>query len=199
MIRLIKKYKIIISIVFAIVIGILLMRNQETNELDNLDSEEDQQPIEHLEQESDELIESTIMVDIKGEVEKPGVYEIEQGTRVIDSIDAAGGFTKEADQNQINLAEKVHDEMVLIVPKLGEESTNPSPVVSHQDNEQKIRLNQATKEEIEQLNGIGPAKAQAIIDFREENGMFQQVDDLLQVNGIGEKTLENVKEFIIIP
>lgn len=175
------------------------MRNQETNELDNLDSEEDQQPIEHLEQESDELIESTIMVDIKGEVEKPGVYEIEQGTRVIDSIDAAGGFTKEADQNQINLAEKVHDEMVLIVPKLGEESTNPSPVVSHQDNEQKIRLNQATKEEIEQLNGIGPAKAQAIIDFREENGMFQQVDDLLQVNGIGEKTLENVKEFIIIP
>lgn len=175
------------------------MRNQQTNELDHLDSEKDQQPIEHLEQESDELIESKIMVDIKGEVEKPGVYEIEQGTRVIDSIEAAGGFTKEADENQINLAEKVHDEMVLIVPKLGEESASPSPVASHQDNEQKIRLNQATKEEIEQLNGIGPSKAQAIIDFREENGMFQQVDDLLQVNGIGEKTLENLKEFIIIP
>lgn len=174
------------------------MRNQEIKEVENGDIE-NQQPIEHLEDDENEIIESKIMVDIKGEVETPGVYEIEQGTRVIDIIKAAGGFTKDADENQINLAEKVHDEMVLIVPKLGEEGTITSTVTSQQGSDQKLRINLASKEEIEQLNGIGPAKAQAIIDFREENGIFQQVDDLLQVNGIGEKTLENIKDNIIVP
>lgn len=141
--------------------------------------------------------ETTFIVDIKGEINRPGVYEVDQSARVNDVIHLAGGFTDEADENYINLAQKVQDEMVIIVPKVGE--TEDLPMISQTgstSDEPKVNINQATKEELETLPGIGPAKAQAIIDYREENGMFEVVDDLLQVNGIGEKTLENLRDHI---
>ena len=136
-------------------------------------------------------------VDVKGEVNSPGVYETTAGTRVEDVIKLAGGFTKNANQVVINLAQKVHDEMIILVPKIGD------PVVSGAEGsvstEKKIRINYAPQEEMEKLNGIGPSKAQAIIQYREENGLFQTIEDLLEVSGIGEKTLENMKDSIQIP
>lgn len=135
-------------------------------------------------------------VDVKGEVKNPGVYEISIDSRVEEVIKLTGGFTKHANQSVINLAQKVHDEMIILVPKAGESvelrtegSTSPT----------KINLNYATQEEIEQLHGIGPSKAQAIIQYREEKGLFQKVEDVLNVPGIGEKTLENMKEDIQVP
>ncbi|MBP1947600.1 competence protein ComEA [Virgibacillus litoralis] len=138
----------------------------------------------------------TVIIDVKGEVLQPGVYEMDSKSRVDDVIKIAGGFTKSADQTMVNLAQKVQDEMIIVIPKIGETSAGNEPNVSGND---KVRINYATKAEIEGLNGIGPSKAQAILQYREENGFFKKIDDLLLVSGIGEKTLENLKDDVQIP
>ncbi len=142
-----------------------------------------------------EVGQGELIVDIKGEVIHPGVYKMDPGARVKDVVKEAGGFTEEADQQVINLAQKVFDEMILIVPKFGEEigSSNKDKQSS------KIRINYATVEEIQELPGIGPSKAKAIVEYRDETGFFQKAEDLLNVSGIGEKTLEALLEEIQIP
>lgn len=149
--------------------------------------------------ESDELSSDIeVMVDVKGEVRNPGVYEIHAGSRVNDVIQKAGGFTDEADETQVNLAQRVHDEMVIIISKIGKEGESAGSS-SGTDHEGKIRINVADQPEIETLSGIGPAKAEAIIQYREEHGQFQTVEDLLDISGIGQKTLDNILDEIIIP
>lgn len=204
MIHIARKHIVIVVLAVLMVIGILVIQNKKFDQVEP--EAEFDQPVELVNEEPEvEPMETTIIVDIKGEVMKPGVYEMDHDTRVTDVISVAGGFTKNADQNQINLAQKVQDEMVIIVPKEGDETavssmeTAPITQSSMDNSSSKIRINHASKEEIETINGIGPTKAQAIIDHREENGLFQSVDDLLQVNGIGEKTLENIKDSIIVP
>ena len=140
-----------------------------------------------------------VIVDIKGEVKQPGVYEISADSRVNDVIEIAGGFTEEADIQLINLAQKVHDEMSIIVSKQGEEAAANTSSSADAGADGKVRINYATQDEIESLNGIGPAKAQAIIEYREENGLFQRAEDLLDISGIGEKTLESFIDQIQVP
>lgn len=137
-----------------------------------------------------------VYVDVKGEVLNPGVYQIKIDSRLEDVIHLAGGFTEQADQSVINLAQKVQDEMVVLVPKVGGGTGTPKEGSAQST---KINLNYANQEEIEQLNGIGPSKAMAIIQYREENGLFKNIEDVLNVPGIGEKTLENMKENIQVP
>lgn len=135
-------------------------------------------------------------IDVKGEVKSPGVYEIAIDSRVEEVINLAGGFTKQANQSVINLAQKVHDEMIILVPKVGDTVIEGGEESAGSG---KINLNYASQDEIEELNGIGPSKAQAIIQYREENGLFQTIEDVLNVSGIGEKTLENMKDSIQVP
>ncbi|HLQ97787.1 MAG TPA: helix-hairpin-helix domain-containing protein [Candidatus Dormibacteraeota bacterium] len=140
---------------------------------------------------------TSIVVDIKGEVIEPGIYELAIDSRVNDVIELAGGFSSEADQTYVNLAQKVHDEMLIIVPKQGEIAATQEVIASSSSD--KVRMNYATQEEVETLSGIGPSKAQAIIQYREEHGLFKSVEDLLNISGIGEKTLEKIKDDIQIP
>lgn len=141
-----------------------------------------------------------MLVDIKGEINTPGVYELNSGSRVNDVIKMADGFTDDADETSINLAQKVHDEMIIIVPIENEESDETlHQTTSPTEQNEKVKINYATQEEIETLPGIGPSKAQTIIKYREENGLFQTMEDLLDISGIGEKTLENMKDNIQIP
>ncbi|WP_368652141.1 helix-hairpin-helix domain-containing protein [Ornithinibacillus sp. 4-3] len=137
-----------------------------------------------------------VIVDVKGAVHKPGVYEVEEHARVHDVIELAGGFTKEADQLFINLAQKVQDEMTIIVPSVNGHEAAASHNASDSG---KVRLNYATESEIETLNGIGPSKAKAILKYREEHGFFTKIEDLLEISGIGEKTLENIRDQIQVP
>ncbi len=146
--------------------------------------------------EDNPVIEDYAIVDVKGQVREPGVYEVEHTSRVDDVIALAGGFTEKADDTQVNKAQKVHDEMVIYVPGV-DEGYQAEQVTSVAD--QLIRINVATKDEITELPGIGPSKADAILQYREEYGHFTDINDLLQVNGIGEKTLENIKQYIQIP
>lgn len=158
--------------------------------------------VDHLieKQESVEMMQEKIYVDVKGAVNKTGVYEMEKGDRVIDVIAKAKGFHSEANPNYINLAEILLDEMVIYVPYIGEEDLlqQHNDFLSSEKEDGKININKASIDELTTLTGIGPAKASAIVSYREENGHFQTVEDLERVSGIGKKTIENIKEFIII-
>ncbi|MEJ8776407.1 helix-hairpin-helix domain-containing protein [Pseudogracilibacillus sp. ICA-222130] len=144
-----------------------------------------------------------LLVDIKGAIKHPGLYKINEGDRIQDVIDLAGGLTEDADENQINLAQRLQDEMVIYIPTIGEEIEHTQPNISSTNTQHaqdgKIAINHATVEEIQTLNGIGPKKAETIIAHREENGPFQTIEDLLNVSGIGEKTLENIRDQISVP
>ncbi|HER1646903.1 TPA: helix-hairpin-helix domain-containing protein [Streptococcus pyogenes] len=143
--------------------------------------------------------ESNILVDLKGAVQQEGVYKLRANSRVRDVIELAGGLTSEADKHAINFAEKLTDEQVVYVPKQGEEiSVLPRSLVSGKKetaskDQSKVHINKASLEELQHIPGIGAKRAQDIIDMRDKLGGFKTLDDLRQVSGIGEKTLEKLK------
>lgn len=145
-----------------------------------------------------------VFVDIKGAVKNEGVYELSSGSRVTDVVKLAGGFTEDADKKSVNLAEKVTDESVIYVARVGENvaptTTNSQANGSAQQEESsdKINLNTATLAELQTISGIGAKRAQDIIDYRDANGGFSSVDDLANVSGIGEKTLEKLKSEVTV-
>lgn len=140
------------------------------------------------------------MVDVKGAIQKPGVIQCKEGERVFDVIRLAGGFKEKADVNQVNLAEKITDEMVIYVPFIGEETDQT--IVINEGNQTKqnetIDINHASQSELEKIPGVGPAKAKNILDYIDVNGPFTSVEQLESVNGIGKKSLEKMTPFIII-
>ena len=143
-------------------------------------------------------------VDIKGEVLRPGVYEFSCESRIQEVIKKAGGFTEEADETKINLAQKITDQMQMIVPNVNskqeggvtegnsekENSSNTTPSNSKQGT---VNINTATLEELQTIKGIGKKKAEAILQYRKEHGPFRTKEDLLQVKGIGKKALEAIE------
>ena len=143
--------------------------------------------------------EAVIFVDIKGAVKNPGVYQMKSGDRVKDALDAAGGLTDEADSQKVNLAQRVEDQMVIVVPKVGEEATEiPSGVTSKEAaKDGKVNINTATVEELKTLKGVGEKKAEAIIEYRKKNGSFKTKEDLMKVRGIGKKLFESFQERIV--
>ena len=144
-------------------------------------------------------LEAVIFVDIKGAVKKPGVYQMKVGDRVKDALDAAGGLTAEADSQKVNLAQRVEDQMVIVVPKVGEEAEAiPAESTSKEaSKEGKVNINTATVEELKTLKGVGEKKAEAIIEYRKKNGSFKTKEDLMKVRGIGKKLFESFEERIV--
>lgn len=142
--------------------------------------------------------ENKVIVDVKGEVHKPGVYEMRQGDRITDAITSAGGFRENADQNQVNLAGKLKDEMVIYVPTEGEIPSSTTFALQQEESADLVNINSASSEELQSLPGIGPAKAEAIIIYREEQGNFEKPEDLMDVSGIGEKSFEKIKKHVTI-
>lgn len=145
------------------------------------------------------VIETTLMIDIKGQVVSPGVYELPAGSRMQDAVQAAGGFTTEADSRAINLALVVVDETSLYVPAIGEEITLPaaSSQTASASGGGLVNINLASETELMELPGIGPSKAAAILAYREEIGRFKTPEELTEVTGIGDKTFEQLKDLII--
>ncbi|GEL78342.1 helix-hairpin-helix domain-containing protein [Tenuibacillus multivorans] len=187
--------KMWLSIPIACIMLILIVLAWPKSQNDMVIEEDIRQNLA-LNSEEEPIVESqTIFIDIKGEVIDPGVYEMTEGDRVIDAITLAGGFKGDADQNSVNLAQLLRDEMVIFVPKIGEKTIEPSSLVD----DGKVRINTATKDELVTIPGIGEQKATRIIEYREAHGPFSQNEDLLNISGIGEKTLENIAEYIIVP
>lgn len=147
-----------------------------------------------------------IQVHVAGAVVRPGLYDLPEGSRVMDAIEAAGGFVAEADKNGINLAARLEDAQRLDVPfvsgYVAEEEQGfvvisegtPSPLAG----EELVNINTASLEELDTLPGIGPTTAQKIIDYREANGAFARIEDIVNVSGIGSATFEDIKDLITV-
>lgn len=222
MLRFLKKYKYVITIflfmliIFYIVFVKVNLKSKEKNLVDN------QVVINEVEKVEVDLKDDLVYVDIKGAVKKPGVYKINSDKKIINVITMAGGLMENANTDNINLSKKVTDEMVIII-YTNEEVKNSNivdTVIKVIDKEcvcpniqndgcinteindsitnvnKTININTATLEELMSINGLGEAKAKAIIKYREENGYFKIIDDLLNVSGIGEALFEKIKEYI---
>ncbi|MFT8870980.1 MAG: helix-hairpin-helix domain-containing protein [Sporolactobacillus sp.] len=139
---------------------------------------------------------SGVVVDVKGAVNRPGVYHLSAGSRVGDAIEQAGGVAGGGDTRQVNFAQKLSDEMMVYVPHAGE--TQPAAAASSvgetdSSSSAKVNVNTAGEQQLQNLPGIGPAKAKAILQYRQTHGSFRTLDDLGNVSGIGEKILERIK------
>jgi competence protein ComEA len=204
-----RKKIIIISILTILLISIFLFYKSENNkEIEGKDivKEEQKEPVK------EEVKEKKVMVDIKGEVNSPGCYEVSEDLRVKDVIDLAGGLTKEADTSSINLSSKIKDEMVIVIDKKGEVnkrvesdvSVNTKPTTSKQTvtvatkPTGKISINKGTIKELTTLTGIGESKARKIIEYREKNGPFSKIEDIKKVSGIGESIFAKIKDDITL-
>lgn len=157
--------------------------------------------------EGSEKDKSKVTVDVKGAVANPGVYTLKASARVTDAIKAAGGMTEDADAKSVNLAASLSDEEVVYVATkdenlsvLGQSGTGQVSDKGGQTSAKdgKINLNTATSEELQTISGIGGKRAEDIIAYRESHGGFQSVDDLKNVSGIGDKTLEKIRESLYV-
>ena len=139
-----------------------------------------------------------ILVEIKGEVKNPDVYEVDDGSIIRDLITIAGGLTEEANIDRINRAEKLKNNQLIVIPNSSDANIG---VISSQtgiSNDGIININSASLSDLQKINGIGEVKAQSIIDYREKNGGFKSIEDIKNVEGIGDKTFEKIKDKISI-
>ena len=143
-----------------------------------------------------------IVVEIKGEVANPDVYEISEGSIIRDLITKAGGLTNEANIDKINRADKLRDNQLIVIPNKNELSNaNTNINVSKEGNTAEdgiININTASLEELQKINGVGEVKAKSIINYRETNGGFKSIDEMKNIEGIGDKTFEKMKDQITI-
>ena len=153
-----------------------------------------------------------VIIHVVGEVNSPGVVTLEEGARIIDAINAAGGKTEEADLSKINLAYVVEDGTQIYIPRINENLNQVELIsteagqsvvinnsnINEEENNTKVNINTANKEKLETLPGIGETTAQKIIDYREQNGKFTKIEDLQNVSGIGEAKFNSLKDKITV-
>lgn len=170
-------------VVLSAAVGLGIMRGQS-------------EPVQSvsLDESADEVaVAGELYVHVLGQVTHPGLYVLATDARVVDALSAAGGTLDDADLQAVNLARPLSDGEQLIVPLIGAAAEDDG---SAEAGDGLIDLNNADQTELETLPGIGPALGQRIIDWREKNGRFQSVDDLLAVSGIGEKLLAGIRDLV---
>lgn len=204
-----KKHKKILSLVLTIIVLVttvlFILLKPSIDESDKLYLLEDSIEQSNSQQKNDMTdMSDELYADVKGAVEKPGIYQIDGGMRVWDVVQLAGGIQEKAETKNINFAEKVSDQMVIYIPFEGEviaeADFGQSQETTKEKNQQpnKVNLNQANEMELQTLAGIGQKKAQEIIAYREENGGFKDIEELKKISGIGDKTFEKIKELICV-
>lgn len=193
--------------------------NIETSE-DNIQNDEELDDDKSNEAQSEkqnnkDISAKEITVYISGEVNNPGIVTLKSDDRLADAVKMLGGVTKKADMNNINLAVKLEDEMHYIIPKKGEKvdslnqnssnnitgkNTNNNQAGDKIDgqNSDKVNINTASIQELDTIPGVGEATANKILNYREENGDFKSIEDIKNVNGIGDKKYENMKDLICV-
>ncbi len=139
-----------------------------------------------------------VVVDVAGKVRHPGVYHLPDGSRVVDALEAAGGARKGVDLSQVNLARVLTDgEQILLVRSAGRSARTGSGNAAG-PSEGPVNINRADRSMLETLPGVGPVTASAIVSWRERNGPFASVDDLVEVSGIGTVTLERLRPYVTV-
>jgi competence protein ComEA len=140
----------------------------------------------------------TLIVDVAGAVHQPGVYEFVEGDRVIDAIEKAGGPMPKADLSLLNLAAPLADGTQILVPKAGPPGASIPGGGAPGSAGGLLNINAASATELETLSGIGEVLAATIVEYRDQNGPFASVDDLLDVSGIGPATLEEIRDQVTV-
>lgn len=211
-----KQYKIALGLglLGAIVAGFILLQGRDqggtdvqqlTEQTSSSSSYKDEKSNKSKEISQSETEDQLVTVDVKGAVKKPGVYQLQSNSRVHDALEKAGGLTDEADLKSVNQAQKLSDEAVVYIAKVGENAvdvTTSTPASATSGTGQAksalVNLNTATEADFQTISGIGQKRAQDIIAYREANGRFKSVDELKNVSGIGAKTLEKLKEYVTV-
>jgi competence protein ComEA len=203
MIEILKEKKLIIGAILIIILGggfyLYNLNNDDVsivNNTEKIESEEDE--IDKKEQDNN------IVVHVAGEVKKPGIVRLEEGSRLEDAINKAGGLTDNADISNINLAYIIEDGIKIKIPSIYETEIADSYIIEgieegkeiNKDKNNKININTATKEELETLDGIGASLALRIIEYREKNGKFKNMEDIKNVTGIGDSKYDAIKDNI---
>jgi competence protein ComEA len=144
-----------------------------------------------------------VVIEMRGEIEAPGVYELAPGARLQDALAAAGGLTEEADLSTVNLARRLRDGeliVILALPVPGSTPMLPLPdagdAAEVEESRARININAATAEELEALPGVGEVIATRIVTYREQNGPFRSVDDLIHVEGIADRAIDDMRELV---
>ena len=150
---------------------------------------------------------SSVCVFVCGAVEREGVYKLPEGSRVIDAVRAAGGFSEDADRTYVNLAEFVYDTQRVEIPTLdeaeamrlqGASDQEPAGAAQRRGTDGRVNINHASSQELMELPGIGESKAERIIAYRQAHGDFTSCEEVMNVNGIGEAMYENIKDHITV-
>ncbi len=187
----IKKIAILGILVIVIFVAITVMNGSDGATIDD--------SADNKSTENTEITSPEIYIDIGGEVANPMLAKLPEGSRVEDAIQAAGGLTEDADLSNINRAEFLQDGQKVFVPALADTSQlveAGAGSVTETANT-KVNINTADSTQLQTLNGVGPATAQKIIDYRTSNGRFSKIEDLKNVSGIGDKTFEKLKNYIV--
>ncbi|MGV3244083.1 helix-hairpin-helix domain-containing protein [Staphylococcus sp. 11261D007BR] len=176
------------------------MENKEENQL--IESQlisSDEEKNESLNRKDEQPMK--VVVDIKGAVRKPNIYTMMSDDRVQQVVEKADPLP-DADLSQVNLAEKLTDQKLIWIPSKNDQLVQTAPTNgqgnSGDDMTQPINLNTAEESDLTEIPGIGPSKAQMILDYREEHGQFKSLEELKEVKGIGDKTFENLKDYFVV-
>ena len=208
--EILKKIWIIAIFIIGIIIFIIYQnKNNKMEDFDEIEFEENFIEIEKDnidERNAETEIKEKIKIYIIGEVNNPGVKELDVGARIEDAINSAGGITEYANLNQVNLAYSLEDGEKIYIPNINEKieeyitKENGEGIIENSKNKvlNKININKATISELTNLPGVGESLAKRIIEYREENGKFKSIEDLKNVSGIGEKKYESLLEYITI-
>ena len=138
-----------------------------------------------------------LIIHISGAIKKEGVFRLPPGSRVLDAVNAAGGFLPGADISSVNLAEELKDGGKMIIPSK-KPSDNIGPANSGSQGNCSININTAGEDELTKIPGVGKVTAQKIVEYRKKNGRFLAADDLKKIGGIGDKKLEKMREYIVV-
>lgn len=190
-----NREKYLVGIIIILIGALLFSLNRPIRE-------ESKEPPIVIEEEDTSRVK--VAVHIGGAVRNPGLYYIPADSRVADAIQIAGGPTSDADLDAINLASKVSDGSKILVPsKVKDLDASSGSNANIEETlassiSKKININTATAKELEELPGIGPTLANRIVSYREKNGPFKSIEDLMKVSGIGEKRFESIKDLIVV-
>lgn len=207
-----KNKKVIFFIILLICPAVLVIKDKLLSKQDLYILTEEKKISEevieekNVKNEENNITNKVITVYISGEVNKPGIVTLSDGDRLATAVEKVGGTTKKADLNGVNMAVKLQDEMHYIIPKIGDMARSNNSKLETNDNTNQneplktsqININTATIEELDKLPGVGEATANKIVSHRNDNGEFKSIEEIKNVNGIGDKKFEEMKELICV-
>ena len=188
----------ILSVVLILLIALILRLHDENKADITIESSEPAEETEYSEESS--VQPQVVFVDISGAVEKPGVYEVSEGTRLFEVIEMAGGLSEDADPDNVNQTSFVEHGQKIIIPLKGSDAESgllPGNTEYTGETSGLININTAAVDELKTLNGIGDTMAQRIIEYRSQRS-FKSKEDIMSVDGIGNKTYEKIKDHITV-